>query len=229
MATRAPHARRPAERLTTRGRLRRPHPARPRLPRRVEGLLPAARHHDLPRRLRARHGALVVVGRVAPRGRRLLRAGHRQGLYALFGVPLMLIASRMPDRFWKRCALAAAHRRVRAPAARRATPLGSRWAATELARDRRVAVPAVGVRSSSRSCIWLGLIVTKKQTLLGDWRTWHPADPPVGGGAIGLVLLGDDLGTAMIMVRDRAGRAVLRRGAAAAAAAARARSARRSS
>ena len=42
-------------------------------------VLHAARHHDLPGRLRARHGALVVVDRVARRGGRLLREGVPPG------------------------------------------------------------------------------------------------------------------------------------------------------
>ncbi len=48
--------------------------------------------------------------------------------------------------------------------------------------------------------MWLGLIVTKKQDRLGDFV--HGIMPILlvgGGGAIGLVLLGGDLGTVMIM------------------------------
>ena len=74
-----------------------------RLPRRVDGLLPAARHDALPRGLRARHGALVVVGRVVPRRRRLLRAGDPAGRSSRVSASRsMLLASRMPERFWMR-------------------------------------------------------------------------------------------------------------------------------
>jgi cell division protein FtsW len=48
--------------------------------------------------------------------------------------------------------------------------------------------------------LWLAWIVTAKQHLLNDWK--HVALPiaPVAGLAIGLVLLGNDLGTAVIML-----------------------------
>ena len=47
--------------------------------------------------------------------------------------------------------------------------------------------------------MWLGLIVTKKEALLGDFVHGVLPIVLVGGGAIGLVLLGGDLGTVMIM------------------------------
>ncbi len=47
--------------------------------------------------------------------------------------------------------------------------------------------------------MWLGLIVTKKQALLGDFTHGILPILLVGGGAITLVLLGGDLGTVIIM------------------------------
>ena len=210
--TTPPRATRPGRRRLTRaGRLRRPHPARPRLPRRVGGLLPAARHDALPRRLRARHGALVVVGRVAPRGRRLLRqapgracsrssasrscssrAGCPSGSGGAGAWPLLIVA----------CVAAAARRR---DAARRrrsaATRTGSRSARSQFqpseldqGRARHLARAA----SSRRS-----------RHLLGDWKHGILPILLVGGGAIGLVLLGGDLGTVDHHGRDAARRPVL--------------------
>ena len=47
--------------------------------------------------------------------------------------------------------------------------------------------------------IWLGVVLARKKDMLGDWR--HVAVPvvPVAGAAIGVVVLGGDLGTTMIM------------------------------
>ncbi len=102
----------------------------------------------------------------------------RQGLYALFGVPIMLIASRMPERFWMRGRVAAAHRRVRAPAARRgdaARHHGRRQ--HELARDRSGAVPAVGAHQGRAR----DLARAHRHEEAGAARRLHarhPADPP---------------------------------------------------
>ncbi|GIG37246.1 putative lipid II flippase FtsW [Cellulomonas pakistanensis] len=48
--------------------------------------------------------------------------------------------------------------------------------------------------------VWLGMILARKQPLFDDWK--HAAVPalPIAGGAIGMVLLGHDLGTAIIMI-----------------------------
>jgi cell division protein FtsW len=48
--------------------------------------------------------------------------------------------------------------------------------------------------------LWIGVVMARKQALLSDWR--HAIVPvlPVGGLMVGLVLLGHDLGTAMILM-----------------------------
>jgi len=48
--------------------------------------------------------------------------------------------------------------------------------------------------------LWLGAVLARKQPLLQEWR--HAVIPalPVAGIAVGVVLLGHDLGTAMIMI-----------------------------
>ncbi len=47
--------------------------------------------------------------------------------------------------------------------------------------------------------VWLGVVLARKQDLLDDWR--HVALPilPIAGGAIGVVVLGGDLGTTVVM------------------------------
>jgi len=124
----------------------------------------------------------------------------RQGAFALIGIPLMLIAARMPIDFWKRWS----------------------WAAIAFAvlLQLLVFVPGLGFETGGNRnwirigqfsaqpselvklalVLWLAWIITKKHKLMNDWR--HVALPivPVAGLAIGLVLLGNDLGTAIIML-----------------------------
>lgn len=124
----------------------------------------------------------------------------RQGMFALIGVPVMLIAARLPITFWKRW--------------------GWRFLIGAMGLQLLVFVPGLGwgtggnhnwIRIAGFSMqpsefvkfalvIWLAVILTSKANLLHDWR--HVALPiaPVGGLAIGLVLLGRDLGTATIML-----------------------------
>ena len=124
----------------------------------------------------------------------------RQGSYALIGIPLMLVASRMPVRFWKRWA----------------------WAAILLGcfLQLLVFVPGLGygyggnrnwIRIGGFTAqpselvklalvVWLAWILTTKMDLLTNWK--HVAIPvaPVAAVAIGFVLIGNDLGTAIIMM-----------------------------
>ena len=48
--------------------------------------------------------------------------------------------------------------------------------------------------------LWLGAVLARKRALLREWR--HAVIPavPVAGAAVGVVLLGEDLGTAMILI-----------------------------
>ena len=123
----------------------------------------------------------------------------RQGTFALIGVPLMLIASRMPERFWLWLAwpllMAACALQVLVVA----TPLGievggnTNWLALGPIQFQPSELIKVAL------VIWLGLIVTKKQAYLGDLGKGVMPILLVGGGSIALVLLGGDLGTVMIM------------------------------
>ncbi len=124
----------------------------------------------------------------------------RQSLYAIVGIPLMLVAARMPTRFWKRWA----------------------WPALLLggALQLIVFIPGLGVGYGGNQnwisiggfnaqpsefvkialIVWVAWVLSTKQDLLDDWK--HVALPigPVAGIAILFVLIGNDLGTASIMV-----------------------------
>ena len=123
---------------------------------------------------------------------------QRQGFYAIVGIPLMLVASRMPPRFWKRWAWPA----VMIGGAMQVLTLifgysygGNRnW----------LEIGPVSVQPSEfvkiALVVWIAWVLSTKQHLLGDWK--HVALPigPIALAAIGLVLIGNDLGTATIMI-----------------------------
>ena len=123
----------------------------------------------------------------------------RQGLFAVVGIPLMLVASRMPATFWKRLAWPA----LGVGAALQLlvfTPLGF-----ESGGNRNWIL--IGDYSFQPSefvkvalILWMAWILSSKQHLLSDWK--HVALPivPVVLAALGFVLVGKDLGTAAIMV-----------------------------
>ncbi|MGW9629958.1 putative lipid II flippase FtsW [Agromyces sp. NPDC055520] len=123
----------------------------------------------------------------------------RQGMFAVFGIPIMLIASRMPEKFWMRLAWPTLIVSCALQLLVVATPLGievggnTNWiqlGPMQFQPSELIKVALV---------MWLGLIVTKKEALLGDFVHGILPIVLVGGGAIGLVLLGGDLGTVMIM------------------------------
>jgi len=122
----------------------------------------------------------------------------KQGLFALIGIPLMLVVSRLPIRFWKRWAWLAIFVAIGVQLLV-FTPLGDEvggnlnW----IAIGSYTFQPSELVKLAL--VIWMGAILAKKEMLLG--RMGHIVIPilPVAGGAILLVLLGGDLGTVMIM------------------------------
>ncbi|MBN9606750.1 MAG: putative lipid II flippase FtsW [Actinomycetales bacterium] len=123
----------------------------------------------------------------------------RQGLYALIGLPVMLLAARAPLSFWRRWAWHAIGLGLLLQLLVVATPLGSgngynrNW---------------IGIGSFSAQpselvklalVVWLARMLTERMHRLDDWRSLLPI-APVAGGAIFLVLLGNDLGTAVILI-----------------------------
>jgi cell division protein FtsW len=133
-------------------------------------------------------------------------AGHdffssfaRQGLYALIGVPLLLIASRMPVGFWKKWAWPAVvatsvlQLLVFAPGLSYAFQGNQNW----IHIGSFTAQPSELVKLAL--ILWVSWILARKRSLLDDWKHVFLPIAPVAGISIGLVLLGHDLGTAIIM------------------------------
>ncbi|MBM7504599.1 putative lipid II flippase FtsW [Agromyces aurantiacus] len=123
----------------------------------------------------------------------------QQATYALVGVPVMLLAGRIPEGFWMRIAWLALGIACALQLLVVATPLGvtvggnTNWlrlGPVQFQPSELIKVALV---------LWLGLIVTKKQDHLHSFSQGIMPILLVGGGAIGLVLLGGDLGTVMVM------------------------------
>lgn len=122
----------------------------------------------------------------------------RQGLYALIGLPIMLIASRAPIAFWKRWAGIAI---VVALALQLLVFTG-------LGYDRGgnrgwiqlgsfTAQPSEAIKVAL--ILWLAWVLSRKGEALHEWREVALPIAPVSAIAIGLVMVGNDLGTVIIM------------------------------
>ncbi|MEN2741212.1 putative lipid II flippase FtsW [Microbacterium sp. X-17] len=122
----------------------------------------------------------------------------KQAVFAVIGIPLMFIASRLPLSFWKKAAwpglIAASALQLLV-----LTPLGvendgnRNW----ISIGGLQAQPAEFLKLAL--ALWLGTVLFRKQALLGKWR--HALIPalPVTILVIGTDLAGGDLGTAMIL------------------------------
>ncbi|MEB0002440.1 putative lipid II flippase FtsW [Cryobacterium sp. 10I1] len=121
-----------------------------------------------------------------------------QGFIAIVGIPLMLIVSRAPMKFWQRIAWPAliATCLVQCLVF---TPLG----VTVAGNTNWLSVGSFQFQPSEAIkvalVIWLGTILAQKQDQLHDWR--HVLIPVfgVGGAAVLLVMIRGDLGTTVIL------------------------------
>jgi cell division protein FtsW len=123
----------------------------------------------------------------------------RQGLYALIGIPVMLIAARAPAVFWKRWAGAAVIGGV-ALQLLVFSPLGYGFGGNRnwVKIGSFTAQPSELIKLAF--VIWLAWILSRRLDELNDWKRALVPIGPVVAVSIGLVLVGRDLGTALIMV-----------------------------
>ena len=124
----------------------------------------------------------------------------RQGIFALVAIPLMLIASRMRAAFWRRWSGTAMIIAMVLQLLVVATPLG-------LAEGGNRNWIILGPMSFQPSevlkvalVIWLGMILAKKIKVLDDWRELMMPLGVISAVAIGLVVLGGDVGTSIVLV-----------------------------
>ncbi|MBD8023915.1 putative lipid II flippase FtsW [Microbacterium gallinarum] len=123
----------------------------------------------------------------------------KQAIFAMIGVPLMFIASRVPVSFWKRIAWPAL---ILATAFQLLvfTPLG-------IDNDgNRNWINIAGMQAQPSEflklalALWLGFILFRKQTLLSKWQHVFIPIVPVSVAVFATVLAGHDLGTVIVLV-----------------------------
>ena len=123
----------------------------------------------------------------------------RQGIFALLGIPLMFVISRMPISLLKKLAWPALFGAV-ALQMLVFTPLG-----IEDAGNRHwIKIAGFTLQPSEflklALAVWIGYVLMRKQTMLGTWHQVFIPVVPVSALAIGTVLAGKDLGTSMVLV-----------------------------
>jgi len=124
----------------------------------------------------------------------------KQAAFAVIGIPLMFLASRLPVTFWKRIAWPALigatlfQLLVFVPGLGSANDGNRNW----------IVIAGFQAKPSEflklTLALWLGYVLYRKQTLLGLWRHVFIPVVPVGALVIGTVMAGHDLGTAMILM-----------------------------
>lgn len=123
----------------------------------------------------------------------------RQGLWAIIGIPIMLVASRFPPLFWRRISTPLL---IGAMAMQLLVFTGLGW---EYGGNRNwISIGPLNAQPSElvkvALVIWIAAMLAAKGDRIRDWKQAAIPVLPVGFGAIGLVLGGDDLGTAIIML-----------------------------
>lgn len=129
----------------------------------------------------------------------MLGAFQRQGLFALVGVPLMLIASRMPALWWRRLAWPGILLAIALQALVVFTPLGVVINGNRNWLSIAGFTLQPGEVGKLALCVWIAAIFTLKDDLGRRFlHAWIPV-APVAGAFILLVLRGNDFGTVIIL------------------------------
>ncbi|WP_091234623.1 putative lipid II flippase FtsW [Microbacterium sp. 3J1] len=123
----------------------------------------------------------------------------RQGVFAILGVPLMFLISRLPIAFLKKMAWPALFAAVALQMVV-FTPLG-----IEDGGNRNwIGIGSFTLQPSEfvkiALAIWIAFVLLRKQAMLGTWHHVFIPVIPVALLAIGTVIAGNDLGTSMVLV-----------------------------
>ncbi|PPF74320.1 putative lipid II flippase FtsW [Rathayibacter sp. AY1E6] len=123
----------------------------------------------------------------------------RQGGFALLGIPMMLVVSRLPLGVWKRVTPILLIAGCVLQCLVLFTPLGE-----SVGGNRNwIRLGAFSMQPSEiiklALALWLGLLLARRYRSPKDWKDALIPVLIVGGAAIGLVLIGGDLGTVVIM------------------------------
>jgi cell division protein FtsW len=133
------------------------------------------------------------------RGESPLDGALRQGVFAVLGIPLMFVISRIPVGMLKKLAWPALFGAV-ALQMLVFTPLG-----VEDGGNRNwIRIAGFSLQPSEflklALALWIAYVLLRKQAMLGTWHHVFIPVVPVSALAIGTVLAGKDLGTSMVLV-----------------------------
>lgn len=123
----------------------------------------------------------------------------RQGLFALIGIPLMLTIARLPAMFWRRWARHAVMLGLGLQLLV-FTGLGYDYGGNQnwISLGGFTAQPSEFLKLAL--VVWLATVLADRANAFTDWRSVVIPAVPVSGLAIVMVLAGQDLGTASIMI-----------------------------
>jgi cell division protein FtsW len=123
----------------------------------------------------------------------------RQGMFALIGIPFMLVASRMPITFWKRWAWPAIFVGIGLQLLVFVPGIGWEYGGNRnwIQIGGFSAQPSEALKLAV--IVWIAFVLTTKRGVLDTWKQLLLGVGPLAGLALGLVLLGQDLGTVVVM------------------------------
>lgn len=124
----------------------------------------------------------------------------RQATFAAIGVPIMLLCSRMPAVFWKKWAGLAMVVGIGLQLLVIATPLGIRRGGNTNWLDLGVFTLQPSEVTKVALAIWLAYILSTKADKLHNLKQLALPIAPVAGASVAFVLVGGDLGTAVILM-----------------------------
>ncbi|MGB3375073.1 MAG: putative peptidoglycan glycosyltransferase FtsW [Microbacterium sp.] len=146
-------------------------------------------------------GVVMVLSATSANPTAPLEAGLKQSVFAVIGIPLMLVVSRLPIPFFGKIAWPALIVAVMFQLLVFVPGLG----VTSYGNRNWVNIPGLGQLQPSEFlklvlAIWIAFVLLRKQNKLGTWHQVFIPVVPVSVLAIGTVIAGDDLGTVMVLV-----------------------------
>ena len=124
---------------------------------------------------------------------------RKQAMWFAAGVPMLVVASRLPVRAWRALAYAAllstAVLLALVPVFGETINGNRNWLSFGGPFKVQPSEPA-----KLALAIWGADLLTRKQRLLGQWKHLLVPLVPIGGGLVALVLAGNDLGTSLVLI-----------------------------
>jgi len=124
----------------------------------------------------------------------------RQAMFAIIGLPLMLIASRAPQRFWKRWSNLALWGSLVIQSLIFVPGIGQSFGTSN---TNWIAIGPVQGQPSEfvkiALAVWLASVISDRPEIVSDWKALLKTVGLPIGLALGLVLAGGDLGTAIVI------------------------------